>query len=109
MKASSGDDRIIAAYELVDWLRLVNQPLGPQEMKQITLAVMKFYPAAMQDIFENLAPQQNLWRGSGFTEILIDLPQLCVLFLFTLLFRVYLRQRLLRMAISSLGHSPDTG
>ncbi|KAG2356040.1 ribosome 60S biogenesis N-terminal-domain-containing protein [Suillus spraguei] len=56
--------RIHNAYELVDWLRLVEPTLQPQDIVRLSTVVERFHPPALKDLFENLHPADSLmWEG----------------------------------------------
>lgn len=68
--ASSDKPRIVAAYELVDWLRLVDEPMGPLEMRGLVAAVDRFHRPALRDVLEYVDPgiQGALWDGVSVLE-----------------------------------------
>ncbi|KAG2062744.1 hypothetical protein BDR04DRAFT_1164705 [Suillus decipiens] len=56
--------RIHNAYELVDWLRLVEPTLQPQDIVRLSTVVERFHPPALKDLFENLHPADSMmWQG----------------------------------------------
>ncbi|TFK33679.1 ribosome 60S biogenesis N-terminal-domain-containing protein [Crucibulum laeve] len=60
----SAKARCMAAYELVDWLRLVNLPLGVDEIKRLSVVVKNFDAPTLRDIADNLEPIEGLlWEG----------------------------------------------
>ena len=62
--ATSKTQRINAASELIDWLRLVNQPLSPSQIGQLANQISKLHAPAIRDLVEYLDPQQsNIWDG----------------------------------------------
>ncbi|KAH9936862.1 ribosome 60S biogenesis N-terminal-domain-containing protein [Epithele typhae] len=62
----SEDGRKIAAYELVDWLRLVNPKLHPSELARLALAVEKLHPPALQELFQYVDPRQvSIWDAAA--------------------------------------------
>ncbi|KAJ7590818.1 ribosome 60S biogenesis N-terminal-domain-containing protein [Mycena floridula] len=58
--------KVNLAYELVDWLRLVNQPLGVPEALRITAMVSLLHPPALKTLCQSLGPSPSLiWEGAG--------------------------------------------
>ncbi|TFK65850.1 hypothetical protein BDN72DRAFT_178326, partial [Pluteus cervinus] len=57
----------MAAYELVDWFRVVDQPLAVGQVKRIVAVIEKLYAPALRDVAENLDPRVYglLWDGLG--------------------------------------------
>ncbi|KII96154.1 hypothetical protein PLICRDRAFT_151289 [Plicaturopsis crispa FD-325 SS-3] len=62
------------AFELVDWLRLLEYPLRPQDLTRLTALIARFYEPALSAVIENLDPAQDLlWQG---LDIISQLPEL---------------------------------
>lgn len=55
---------VIAAFELVDWLRLADQPLGHDEVTRIAAVIENFHKPALSAFADYLDPAQKLlWTG----------------------------------------------
>ncbi|KAF8505077.1 ribosome 60S biogenesis N-terminal-domain-containing protein, partial [Hysterangium stoloniferum] len=51
-----------AAYELIDWMRLVDIPLHYTEAKRLFGAILRLWPAALTEFFYQLDPRRgHLW------------------------------------------------
>ncbi|KAF8185167.1 ribosome 60S biogenesis N-terminal-domain-containing protein [Pholiota molesta] len=73
MEASSKRLRTVAASQLVDWLRTLNQPLTPIDLRRLVGVVTSLDPSMLPSIVENLVPgQTDLWAAfylaSNFSE-----------------------------------------
>ncbi|KAK0455710.1 ribosome 60S biogenesis N-terminal-domain-containing protein [Desarmillaria tabescens] len=56
--------RIVAAYELVDWLRLLEQQLRPVDMERLVTIVHRFFPPALEALSQAANPAHRLlWNG----------------------------------------------
>ncbi|KIL65208.1 hypothetical protein M378DRAFT_162474 [Amanita muscaria Koide BX008] len=51
---SSGPARLYTAYELVDWLRLIDESIGPEEVNCVIDVVKDFYPEAISNVVDHL-------------------------------------------------------
>ena len=59
---SSAVGRANAAYELIDWLRLVGEPIGPEGVNCVIQFIKKCYPPAISAVAEYLDPiGQSIW------------------------------------------------
>ncbi|KAK0205877.1 ribosome 60S biogenesis N-terminal-domain-containing protein [Desarmillaria ectypa] len=57
--------RIVAAYELVDWLRLLEQQLRPVDMERLVTIVHRFFPPALEALSQAANPAHHLlWNGA---------------------------------------------
>ncbi|TBU65164.1 ribosome 60S biogenesis N-terminal-domain-containing protein [Dichomitus squalens] len=57
--------RQVAAYELVDWLRLIGPELHVSELSRLISAVEKFHKPALKELFQYLDPQSvAFWEGA---------------------------------------------
>ena len=62
--AASKRARIIAAYELVDWLRLVEQPLGTTEIRRLASTIVKLHAPMLEEFAEYIDPaNMSLWNS----------------------------------------------
>ena len=60
--ASSKHARVVAAYELIDWLRLIEQSLSTMEVRRISALLVKFHIPLLLEIGEHLDPTQvSFW------------------------------------------------
>ncbi|PBK72194.1 hypothetical protein ARMSODRAFT_932579 [Armillaria solidipes] len=58
--------RIVAAYELVDWLRLLEQQLRPVDMERLVTIIHRFFPPALEALLQAANPAHHLlWNGAG--------------------------------------------
>lgn len=56
--------RIAAASQLVDWMRTLNQPLSPDNLKRFVAVVTSLDASLFQTIIENLIPgQTDVWSA----------------------------------------------
>lgn len=67
MSAEGEAQRRISAYELVDWLRLADKELHPDELKRLVKAVYIRFPPALADIFYQISP-----KSEAFWELLSE-------------------------------------
>ena len=52
------------AYELVDWLRLVDEPLGIAGMQRLVNVISRLNGQASFEVFEYISPKSNqLWSN----------------------------------------------
>jgi nucleolar pre-ribosomal-associated protein 1 len=64
--ASSKHARVVAAYELIDWLRLVEQPLGVDEIRRLCAILVKLHFPALLELGEQLDPAKvSFWDVLG--------------------------------------------
>jgi len=62
--AESAAARIISAFELVDWLRLVNNPLSFGDIRQLVSIVERYHKPALKELSEHLHPAHGLlWEA----------------------------------------------
>jgi nucleolar pre-ribosomal-associated protein 1 len=60
--ASTKHGRIIAAYELIDWLRLIDQPLSIMEVRRLSDILVKFHMPSLLEFGEHLDPTRvSFW------------------------------------------------
>lgn len=72
--ASSTRARIIAAYELIDWLRLIEQPYGTTEVRRLSAILVKFHIPSLLEIGEHLDPMQvSFWDA---VDLVLPYPEL---------------------------------
>ncbi|KAI1792498.1 ribosome 60S biogenesis N-terminal-domain-containing protein [Ganoderma leucocontextum] len=69
----------VAAYELVDWLRLIGPSLHVSELRRLIAAVERFHKPALRELFQYLDPQSvSFWDGadvlSNFTRVAYSAP-----------------------------------
>ena len=56
--------RVTSAYELVDWLRLIDQPLRSSEIMRLVLIIHRYHPPALKELAWAINPKANLlWEG----------------------------------------------
>ncbi|KAH7907124.1 ribosome 60S biogenesis N-terminal-domain-containing protein [Hygrophoropsis aurantiaca] len=55
---------IINAYELIDWVRLVNPKLHPTELQRLSSTIERFHKPALKELFENVHPTHHLLWSS---------------------------------------------
>ena len=54
-----------AAYELVDWLRLIGPALHISELRRLIAVVKRFHKPALRELFQYFDPQSvSLWDGA---------------------------------------------
>ncbi|KZT20563.1 hypothetical protein NEOLEDRAFT_1140540 [Neolentinus lepideus HHB14362 ss-1] len=54
------------AYELVDWLRVLEEPVLPGDATMLILGLKRLYPAALRDLCQFFHPHQGvLWNESS--------------------------------------------
>lgn len=63
---STGNSHIVRSYELVDWLRLLDQPLSREGLTCTASCLLRLHPPAMRDMIMHLKP------GSGLLWVLDD-------------------------------------
>lgn len=64
--ASSHVAASYAAYEVVDWIRLVHPHIHPNEINRLLAIILRSSPAAAKEFFYQLDPQQGqLWSCRG--------------------------------------------
>lgn len=64
--ASSESASSKAAYEVVDWLRIIHPPLHHTEVDRLLGVIIRLSPSAATEIFYQLDPQSgHMWSGSG--------------------------------------------
>ncbi len=74
--ADSEKQRMIHAYELVDWLRLVDVHVSPTDLRRIAAVVCRLAPGAFSALYYQVAPGSGLlWsmldtNGDGVLHIL---------------------------------------
>jgi nucleolar pre-ribosomal-associated protein 1 len=56
--------RVNFAFELVDWLRLINHPLHSNDIKRLMDAVERLHKPALREVAEHLDPGRPLLWGS---------------------------------------------
>ena len=55
----------VAAYELVDWVRLIGPSLHVSELRRLIAAIERFHKPALGELFQYLDPQSvSLWDGA---------------------------------------------
>ncbi|KAI5117575.1 hypothetical protein M0805_005637 [Coniferiporia weirii] len=60
------DSAAAQAYELIDWLRLVNQPLNAELIDRLVVVLKRLYPPALADFYLYLNPGSGfLWSVKG--------------------------------------------
>ena len=59
-----GDAAVIHAYELVDWLRLIEGDLDPDTIKRVVAIIKRFYAPALTSFYSYLSPNLELIRYS---------------------------------------------
>jgi nucleolar pre-ribosomal-associated protein 1 len=65
---------MVAAFELVDWLRLVDHSLNPKEVGRLAAVISRFYKPALKEFSENLHPSHALfWQGLDVVSQFSDL------------------------------------
>ncbi|KAL0058378.1 hypothetical protein AAF712_014958 [Marasmius tenuissimus] len=58
--------RIVAAFELVDWVRLVDQPLQVEDVRCVMQVIRKLHPSALHELAWALPlGRRLLWDGMG--------------------------------------------
>ena len=63
------------AYELVDWVRLVGEPIGLDEVNCIVDVIKDFYPHAISAAIENLDPaEHSVWEAIDVEEYMTQFP-----------------------------------
>ena len=63
-----------AANELVDWLRLLSQPVSVSEVRRLTTIIMHLYPPALSFLCLSLPPEPDLiWDGMGLPDRIEEL------------------------------------
>ncbi|RDB20241.1 Uncharacterized protein C14G10.02 [Hypsizygus marmoreus] len=68
--------RIAAAFELIDWLRLVEDTLRVEELRRLSGVLYKFYPPSLSHVAEYVVPAQaSLWDGLNVVSRYSDLRQ----------------------------------
>jgi hypothetical protein len=45
------------AYELIDWMRLVDQPIGHEQMIRLTKLLRSWYPPALAEFLLQIGPR----------------------------------------------------
>jgi len=56
--------KITSAFQVVDWLRLVDFSLSPEELRRLVTVVERCHKPATKDLCESLHPAQGLlWDG----------------------------------------------
>ncbi|KAF8219132.1 hypothetical protein L208DRAFT_1448990 [Tricholoma matsutake] len=89
---SSTRARIIAAYELIDWLRLIEQPYGTTEVRRLSAILVKFHIPSLLEIGEHLDPMQvSFWDA---VDLVLPYPELRMHLQFDVLFRHSSEQQL---------------
>ncbi|KAM5540626.1 hypothetical protein V8D89_005657 [Ganoderma adspersum] len=74
----------VAAYELVDWLRLIGPALHVSELRRLIAAIERFHKPALRELFQYLDPQSvSLWDGA---DLLSKLPRVAQTAPFEVLF-----------------------
>ncbi|KAI0311527.1 ribosome 60S biogenesis N-terminal-domain-containing protein [Amylostereum chailletii] len=68
--------RQASAFELVDWIRLVEYPLHPTELRRLVQAIERFYKPAVSHIFEYIDPHQSPLQDPEFVSELDELQSL---------------------------------
>ncbi|KAF8622432.1 hypothetical protein AX15_007016 [Amanita polypyramis BW_CC] len=72
---SSPIARAYAAYELVDWVRLVEEPIGCDEVNCIIDVVKDFCPPALSAVVAHLDPTEHtIWEAIDVEEYLMNFP-----------------------------------
>lgn len=67
--ASLTHARIISAYELIDWLRLLEQPLRVVEVERLSAILVKFHIPSIAELAEHLDPAQvSFWDALDLTS-----------------------------------------
>ncbi|KAG5724436.1 Laccase-2 [Termitomyces sp. T112] len=62
--STTKEARKSSAYELVDWLRLVDGQFGSHEIARVVAVLTKLYPPALSMVLESLSPETgSLWKG----------------------------------------------
>ena len=80
--ADSGIGRPVAAYELVDWLRLIGPTLHVSELRRFIAVVERFHKPALRELFQYLDPQSvSLWDGADLQSNFYHLAHTFVAFL----------------------------
>ncbi|KAK2459367.1 hypothetical protein APHAL10511_008611 [Amanita phalloides] len=106
---SSPTARAYAAYELVDWLRLVEDPIGLDEVNCVVDVVKDFYPPALSVVVDNLDPvEHSIWEAIDVEQYLVEFS---ASFSFHMLYlhadkSVFLDEEPRRMICRSLTNSP---
>lgn len=57
-EAPSADVQQKAAYELVDWFRLVNQPVTASDIVRLIAVIERFWKPALKEFMKYLSPEQ---------------------------------------------------
>lgn len=64
------------AFELVDWLRLIEDRLGVEEVKQVVDILSKLYPPSISSVAEYVLPIGGfLWHAVDRTPRFSDIRQ----------------------------------
>ncbi|KAG6856484.1 hypothetical protein H0H87_003952 [Tephrocybe sp. NHM501043] len=110
---SSLEERRSAAQELVDWLRLLETPIGPAEIARVASLLTRLYPPSMVFVSEHVSPAtEALWDGLDVSARYPELQQhLTFDFLFLHATQVHLADPTCReiLADAALGHEPTLG
>jgi hypothetical protein len=70
---------MVGAFELVDWLRIVNHSLCPPDVGKLATVISRFYPLAVNALLENLHPGHALsWQGINIFSQFAELRKQCV-------------------------------
>ena len=73
ISASSEAASSVAAYELVDWIRIVHLPLHHSEVDRILDVVIRLSPSAATEFLYQLDPRYgHLWSGSSDRGKILD-------------------------------------
>ncbi|KZT00261.1 uncharacterized protein LAESUDRAFT_688308 [Laetiporus sulphureus 93-53] len=59
-------NRKLSAYELIDWFRIVDEPVCAEDIARLATFIARLHKAACQEFFEYLRPDQpDLWQCVG--------------------------------------------
>ncbi|TFK53356.1 hypothetical protein OE88DRAFT_1696250 [Heliocybe sulcata] len=62
------------AYELVDWIRLLQDRLSPDDVAMLVRGMKRLYPRALRDLCQHLHPDDSvLWNGSSIEQWVPDI------------------------------------
>ncbi|KAF5371676.1 hypothetical protein D9758_003519 [Tetrapyrgos nigripes] len=65
----SPSDNVTAAFELIDWVRLVGKPLQTDDICKVARLVSRLHPPALAELCQHLDPSEKLlWDGMNVLE-----------------------------------------
>jgi hypothetical protein len=78
--ASSKANASSAAYELIDWIRIIQPPLHHTEVDRFFDVIIRFSPSAAREFLYQLDPQLNMFWSDSNNHRLRSLEKQCAYF-----------------------------